>query len=60
MLLEVVNSRETLQSDSGETTGYSINKMARGVWDVVRAQQRVIDDLEARLAALEGDADPNA
>lgn len=47
------------QTDAdGETTGYSINKMARGVWDVVRAQQRVIEDLEARIDDLEGG--PNA
>jgi len=46
--------------DDGERKGYSINQMARDAWDVIRAQQRRIDDLETRLAALEGDTDPNA
>jgi hypothetical protein len=41
--------------ETGEVKGHSLNEMARSVWDVVRAQQRRIDDLESRLAALEGD-----
>ncbi|MFW5919841.1 MAG: hypothetical protein ACOCSF_06585 [Halanaeroarchaeum sp.] len=39
--------------ETGETRGFSINKMSREVWEVCREQQRVIEDLEARLSDLE-------
>jgi len=51
---------ERCDDETGETKGYSVNQMTREAWDVIRAQQRRIEDLEARLAALEGDTDPNA
>ena len=46
--------------EDGAETGYSLNDMARGVWDVVRAQQSRIETLEARLDTLEDAVDPNA
>jgi hypothetical protein len=46
--------------DDGEVAGYSLNEMARSVWDVCREQERIIedqqdriDDLETRLEKLE-------
>jgi hypothetical protein len=48
--------------DDGSVTGHSVNKMARGAWDVLRAQQRTIEDLRERVAELERDGrgNPNA
>jgi hypothetical protein len=51
---------EVCDDETGETKGYSVNQMAREAWDVIREQTRRIEALEARLAALEADADPNA
>lgn len=39
--------------DDGATQGVSINGLAKGLADICRAQQRVIEDLETRVADLE-------
>jgi len=39
--------------DDGNVSGYDLSSMARDVWDVCRAQQRVIEDLTERVEALE-------
>lgn len=41
------------RDDDDNVIGYSLSAMSRSVWEVVREQQRVIDDLEGRLEKLE-------
>lgn len=39
--------------DDGNAVGYSLSAMARSAWEVIRAQERYIEDLEGRMADLE-------